>query len=57
VYLAKEAERDDTLKKEETENRQLLARCYLKLGQWQDNLHGVQVPILLKVTIIGLQIF
>jgi FKBP12-rapamycin complex-associated protein len=39
--LSKEAERDETLKKEESESRQLLARCYLKLGQWQENLNGV----------------
>jgi len=41
AYLTKEAERDDTLKKEESESRQLLARCYLKMGQWQENLNGV----------------
>ena len=39
--MSKEAERDDSLKKEESEGRQLLARCYLKLGHWQENLNGV----------------
>ena len=29
------------MKKDESESRQLLARCYLKLGNWQENLHGL----------------
>ena len=36
---------------EEKECRQLLARCYLKLGQWQESLHGLNestIPVVLQ---------
>ncbi len=39
----------ETLFSEEKECRQLLARCYLKLGQWQESLHGLNESILANV--------
>jgi hypothetical protein len=54
AYLSKESERDETLKKDESESRQLLARCYLKMGQWQENLNGVQVKISLSLSSLSI---
>ena len=42
---------NEALFSEEKECRQLLARCYLKLGQWQESLHGLNestIPVVLQ---------
>ena len=41
--VSKEAKErhSDALKEQDAELKQLLARCYLRLGQWQENMHGV----------------
>ena len=40
---------NESLFGEEKECRQLLARCYLKLGQWQESLHGLNESVLANV--------
>ena len=42
---------NEALFAEEKECGQLLARCYLKLGQWQESLHGLNeatIPVVLQ---------
>lgn len=51
VILSQETAKDESLKEEEKECRQLLARCYLKLGHWQEILQGVNensIPAILQ---------
>ena len=51
VILSQEASKDENYKEEEKECNQLLARCYLKLGQWQETLQGVNensIPAILQ---------
>ena len=45
----------EALFNEEKEFRQLLARCYLKLGQWQESLNGINeatIPSVLQVNFL-----
>ena len=47
----------EALFNEEKEFRQLLARCYLKLGQWQESLNGINeatIPSVLQVSGTGI---
>ena len=47
----------EALFNDEKEFRQLLARCYLKLGQWQESLNGINeatIPSVLQVSGTGI---
>ena len=51
AHVSQEASHNDGLKEQESELRQLLARCYLRLGQWQENMQGVNdrsIPAILQ---------
>ena len=43
LKLAAAAEDEDNVEEQLADTKKLLARCYLKLGQWQESLQGLQV--------------
>ena len=42
VQLSSAASPDDEAERQLVDTRKLLARCYLKLGAWQESLQGLQ---------------